>query len=125
MMELLYVKIRCLYMQLNNGASQTLCAERLYRFVLIVITDKSTILSCRLGYNSTYSRACIIQSIDTVQVDVSQTQSAFIVAIIILLASFASFPVSCNALASAPLHSFMSTVVLFASCGVQRKFFAE
>lgn len=61
---------------------------------------------CRHSYISTYSHACIIQSIDTARVDVSDAKcSGSIVAIIILMASFVSFPASCNV-----LRTFMLTV---------------
>lgn len=43
-MKLLYVKIHRLYLQLNDGTFQMFYAELLYRFVLIVISDKSTML---------------------------------------------------------------------------------
>lgn len=75
-------------------------AEPLYRFVLIVISDKSTILLCNSAdlSISTYSRACTIQTIDTAQADVSDAKRlGSSLAIIILMASFVSFPVSFNA----------------------------
>lgn len=107
-MKLLYMKIRCLYMRLS-GTSQ-MCAELLYRFALGYIRQIDTVLLCRRDYISTYSRACIIQSIDTARVDVSDAKRDSIVAIIILMALFVSFPASCNVLASIFLRIFMLTV---------------
>ena len=70
-------------------------------------TDNTFIQFYRLVYISTYSHTYLIQTIDTVQVDVSNTKRLDSSLTIVILLAFVSFPVSFNVFASIFFHIFM------------------